>query len=375
MLKKVFLFITFSIWLWMGLSSCVSEHKASEDEVIDVHYASLLKMEQADSFTCVKVIDPWNTKRVKATYVLVPKSIGLPSNLPQGIVIRTPIGRATLTSSVHMSLMFDLHTESSMTGVTDTAYVISKKVKDYIVSHKEVLNMGSSMQPDVERIKSSHTEAVFVSPFENADYGPLGHCDIPLIECADYMETSPLGRAEWMRFYGRLFDKGEYADSLFESVEKRYLSIKEKVDKIKGVRPTVMCDLRTGGTWYQPGGESTMGRFISDAGGRYLWAERKESGSIPLSVENVLMQGRNADVWLVKYGQSSDMTYAQMKNDYPPYTQFKAWKEHHIWACNTMKSAFYEEVPFHPDLLLNNLVNIFHPEASSIKNEYYQPMK
>lgn len=375
MLNRRILFSFFKIFLLVSIVSCASERSSRDTTPLEMRYASFIKMEETDSFACATIIDPWHPERTKATYVLVPKNKPLPINLPQGILIRTPIARATLTSSVHVALLFDLHSERSMVGVTDTAYIISKKVKNYLSSHRDVANMGSSMSPDVERIKAAKVEAVFVSPFDNADYGALGHCGIPLIECADYMETSPLGRAEWMRFYGRLFGQAESADSLFESVEKNYLAIKERAAKMGGKRPTVVCDLRTGATWYQPGGESTMGRFISDAGGDYLWADRKESGSIPLNVENVLMRAKKADVWLVKYGQSADMTYGQMEKDCPIYAQFKAWKNRHIWACNTLKSPFYEEVPFHPDLLLSNLVNIFHPKAKVVQVPYYQPMK
>lgn len=373
-LYKVFFFVV-NVFILFVFASCFNSSSTDGVTSTGMCYASFIKMEETDSFTRVSVTDPWHPERTKATYVLVSKNKPLPTNLPQGTLIRVPVERAVLTSSVHMALLFDLHAEHSMVGVTDTAYVVSNRVRDYWASHKEVINMGSSMSPDVERIKAARAEVLLVSPFENADFGALGHSGIPLIECADYMETSPLGRAEWMRFYGRLFGQAERSDSLFESVEKNYLAIKERVQKIGGKRPSVVCDLRVGGLWYQPGGNSTMGRFIKDAGGDYLWAERKESGSIPMNVESVLVRAKNADIWLVKYGQSVDMTYSQMKNDSPLYTQLQAWKNRQVWACNTMKKAFYEEVPFHPDLLLKNLENIFHPTEKTPCGQYYIPMK
>ena len=126
-----------------------------------------------------------------------------------------------------MSLMLDLGAESYIVGVTDTAYVISRKVKNYLRQHKNIRNMGTSMSPNLELMKYAQCDAVFVSPFENADYSAFKKSKFTLVQCADYMETSPLGRAEWMRFYGRLFDKAAYADSLFDCVEKNYLSLKE----------------------------------------------------------------------------------------------------------------------------------------------------
>lgn len=371
MVKRLVLMICCAL----SLASCVSDRASNSNEILKMRYASLLTIEEADSFATVKVTDPWHKQRIMATYVLVPKSQKLPQNIPHGEVVRTPIERATITSAVHMSLMLDLGAESYIVGVTDTAYVISRKVRNYLRQHKNIRNMGTSMSPNLELMKYAQCDAVFVSPFENADYSAFKKSKFTLVQCADYMETSPLGRAEWMRFYGRLFDKAAYADSLFDCVEKNYLSLKEMAMNRRDKRPSVVCDLRTGNVWYQPGGNSTMGQFINDAGGQYLWADSKESGSLPLAIENVLMHGCKADIWLVKYGQAVDLTYKQMQQDYSPYTQMSAWKKHHIWACNTMKSAFYEEVPFHPERLLKNLINIFHPDKEISFDDYYVPMK
>ena len=375
MIRKFVLTICCVLCCVVCLVSCVSDKVGNSSATLKMHYASLLSIEEADSFTIVKVADPWHKQRTMASYVLVPKSQSLPLNMPHGEVVRTPIERSTLTSAVHMSLMLDLGTEQYIAGVTDTAYVISTKIKNYLRLHKDIKNMGTSMSPNLELMKYVQCDAVFVSPFENADYSAFNKSKLTLVQCADYMETSPLGRAEWMRFYGRLFGKAASADSLFDSVEKNYLLLKDMVKKGRDKCPSVMCDLRTGNIWYQPGGKSTMGQFINDAGARYLWADNKDSGSLPLGIENVLMRGSKADIWLVKYGQSDNLTYKQMQQDYLPYTQVKAWKKHRIWACNTMKTAFYEEVPFHPERLLKNLIHIFHPDVVSSSDDYYIPMK
>jgi len=220
-------------------------------------------------------------------------------------------------------------------------------------------------------LRASRPDAVFVSPFENAGHGNLERLGVPLIECADYMETSPLGRAEWMRFFGRLAGKGAEADSLFNKVEETYNSLKKKVTQCKTPCPAVMCDLLTAATWYQPGGNSTMGRLIADAGGKYLWAERKESGSLPLNLESVYARAREADYWLIKYGQAVPLTYSQMVADCPQYRRFRPWKVRHIFACNTSLVPFYEETPFHPERLLNNLASIFHPDIASGRGHCY----
>lgn len=359
--------------LLLIITACTPERKGYEGDALTLKYASLLTMQQTDSFTLAVVTDAWHPSRKLATYVLVPANRPLPHALPAGTLIRTPLKRAVITSSVHAALITELGAGQNVAGLTDTAYIVSPEVKA-LLSHG-ARSMGSAMQPDVELLRAANTDAVFVSPFENAGHGVLDRLGVPLIECADYMETSPLARAEWVKLYGRLFGMAERADSLFASVEESYLHLKEKAATSAETAPTVMCDLLTGGTWYQPGGQSTMGQLITDAGGKYLWADRKEAGSIALNMESVYAKARNADVWLVKYGQKALLSYSQMATDCPQYRNFAPWRARRIYACNTLLTPFYEEVPFHPDLLLRDLISIFHPSIVSPRTAtYYAPL-
>ena len=145
------------------------------------------------------------------------------------------------------------------------------------------------MSPVIEKIIDLHPDAILLSPFENSGgYGKLEDLDIPLVECAEYMEVSPLARAEWMRFYGLLFGKQKKADKLFAEVDKNYNDLKEQA-KDAGKGRSVMMDKQVGSVWYVPGGHSTIGQMIKDAGGRYPWEDDEHSGSLPLSFETVLV--------------------------------------------------------------------------------------
>lgn len=367
MLKYLHLILSLCLLL-----SCTS-HESSQ--VAPMQYARLLSIEQADSFALVRIADPWHQGRTLVSYVLVPDSLPLPHHLPQGNVIRTPLKRAVVTSSVHAALLMDLNAAQQMVGVTDVNYIVSERIRQYLKAHVEVKNMGATLTPDIELYKAVQADAVLVSPFEGADYGVLRHSGIPLIECADYMETSPLGRAEWMRFYGLLFGKATQADSLFALTAERYEALKQMVVKQGSEHPKVMCDLRVGSTWYQPGGASTMGQFIADAGGDYLWADRPESGSLALDLESVYARAHKADIWLVKYGQTNDLTYEQMQRDCSQYAHFKPWQQRHVFACNTYRLPFYEEVPFQPDRLLRNLIDLFKTAKVDNAEPYYTPLK
>lgn len=359
------------------LAACsVPATHSGEGQPVSLSHATLLGMAEADSFVVATVKNPWDTTRTLATYVMVPDSLPMPSHLPQGTVVRTPLRRAVVTSAVHLALLADLDALGGVGGVTDAGYIVSQRIRDYLQRHPNVADMGQSMQPNVERMRMNKVDAVLVSPFENAGHGALDNAGIPLIECADYMETSPLARAEWMRFYGRLFGLGQRADSLFAVVEQAYLACKKRVARRgSGPRPTVMSDLMQRGTWYQPSGRSTMGQFIADAGGRNLWADRTENGSVSLSFESVFQRAAKADVWLVKYGQQTDLSYAQMLRDMPQAAQFVPWQKHRVYACNTFSVPFYEEVPFHPERLLQNLADIFGGRTPQGSDVYYTPVK
>lgn len=371
-MKYLYILITA---LLLAACSAPATH-SGEGQPVSLSHATLLGMAEADSFVVATVKNPWDTTRTLATYVMVPDSLPMPRHLPQGTVVRTPLRRAVVTSAVHLALLADLDALGGVGGVTDAGYIVSQRIKDYLQRHPNVADMGQSMQPNVERMRMNKVDAVLVSPFENAGHGALDNAGIPLIECADYMETSPLARAEWMRFYGRLFGVGQRADSLFAAVEQAYLACKKRVARRgSGPRPTVMSDFMQRGTWYQPSGRSTMGQFIADAGGRNLWADRTENGSVSLSFESVFQRAAKADVWLVKYGQQTDLSYAQMLRDMPQAAQFAPWQQHRVYACNTFSVPFYEEVPFHPERLLQNLADIFGGRTPQGSDVYYTPVK
>lgn len=361
----------------MLLASCSSGRSDAQAGGNLLTHAALLEMEQTDSFAVARVKDPWGKGRLLATYVLVDRRQPLPSRLPEGQVVRVPLERAVLTSAVHAALLDELGGADRVAGLADADYVVGSRVKALLTTQGgRVKPMGSSMQPDVEQMRAVGADAVWVSPFENAGLGALATLGVPVIECADYMETSPLGRAEWMRFYGRLVGQGERADSLFLAVERAYTTLAQSVAQCRERRPTVVCDLPMGATWYEPGGHSTMGRLLADAGAGYLWADRPESGSLTLDFESVFARGHAADVWLVKYGAAAPLTYRQMATDNPRFARFVPWQKRRVWACNTLRVPFYEETPFHPERLLADLVAIFHPSLlKGAKGEtYYAPL-
>lgn len=356
--------VTTFIFLLILLSACGGRSKTSSvpatEEAISLRYAENLTLSTTEDYTIARLRNPWDTTKILHTYLLADKDKPLPEDLPEGTLVRTPLNKAIVYSSVHCGLLQQIGALKSIGGICDLKYIKLPEIKEGC-QNGTITDVGNGMNPDIEKIIDLHPDAIMLSPFENSGgYGRVEKLNIPIIECADYMETSALGRAEWMRFYGLLFGEPQKADSLFAEVEKNYNELKALVAPIS-YAPSVISELKNGSAWYVPGGKSTSARIYADAGANYVFAADEHSGSVPLAFETVFDKGQNADFWLIKYNQAIDKTYSELKRDYAPYAGFRAFKERSIYGCNTGKVAFYEDSPFHPDWLLKDLIKIFHP--------------
>ena len=366
-----------------GRSKTSSVNGAASDTLV-FKYAENITVVRHAEYIEVALRNPWDTLKTLHTYYLVNKHQPTPDHLSEGTLVPIPLEKSLVYSSVHCSLLNDLQTLKTVAGVCDRSYIRIPAIQKGC-NNGTIIDCGSSLNPNIERIIDFAPDAILLSPFENSGgYGRIEKLDIPIIECADYMETSPLGRAEWMRFFGMLTGKEQVADSLFAEIEKEYVSLKQQAARCSNNktadspvnRPSVITEMKMGSAWYVPGGKSTVARLLQDAGANYLFADNTSSGSVPLSFETVFDKGQHADFWLIKYNQQTDKKYAEIAADYAPYQHFDAWKEQRIYGCNTSKVNFYEESPFHPERLLKDLIKIFHPELlPDYETVYYSPLK
>lgn len=393
-MKKLFLLSANIVIFVLLLSACSGGSKTSshiddtEGDTLCFRYAENISIVKFDKYYKVTLRNPWDTIKTLRTYILVERhdNEGKDNNIVPGqkfkdaTTVNIPIEKAVIYSSVHCSLIDELGAIESIAGICDMKYVNVKNITE-LYNQGKIADCGEGMNPDIEKIIDIQADAIMLSPFENSGgYGRVENLNIPIIECADYMETSSLGRAEWIKFYGLLAGKAKEADSLFSKVEKEYLQLKElamNVDK----RPTVITEMKYGSAWYVPAGNSTMCKTLTDAGAKYIFDYTEGSGSKPLSFETVFDKGQKADFWLIKYNQTTDKTYSELASDYSPYKNFDAWKNRKIYGCNTRYVNFYEESPFHPEKLLKDLILIFHPELKghvlpeNSETNYFTPLK
>ncbi len=237
------------------------------------------------------------------------------------------------------------------------------------------IDFSSQMKPDVEKIVASGAQMFMVSAYDGVDLSKYRRMNLQLVECRDFMETTPLGRAAWMKKFGRLWGVGKRADSLYQEVESRYKELSRRVKKT-AARPAVFFDTMYGNMWYQPSRISTAGGMVEDAGGRLPFDISINGGSLAMSKEQVLSAAKDAEVWIIRYQGDQPMTLKQLSSLSPVYSQFRAFREGNVWGVNTSKVAYFDEAPFRPDYLLEDMVNILHPEMKlSSRMHYYTKLQ
>ena len=335
-------------------------------DTLQLKYARNLTIVTYDDRMEVTMRNPWDSTSLLGKYRLTYDGQQKADGKWQMVTI--PLHNAAVFSSVHCALLHELDADDAVGGICDFEFFNLPEYKE-AVAEGRIANLGNSMQPSLEKIIDLNPDALLPSPFENS--GGLGRVErlgIPIIWCADYMENTPLGRAEWIRFYGRLFGREKEADSIFCAVEKRYQELCAKALAAK-TKPRLLPEMPWSGQWTLPGSGSSSTKLYADAGAEYLFANLKGNGGIPLSTEKVVDRGVHADIWLIKHHGKLDR--GQMNADTPLLAGIKA----PIWWCDTSKTLLYEETPFHPERLLENLIAILHPELGiKAEHEYFKPL-
>lgn len=355
-------------------------------DTLQMKYAQLLTIVSHDEqgYTEVKVHNPWKEGTELHRYILVPKGKEGDATMAKlagqahgdgkkaaalGVktdTVRTPLESNLVFTAPHCQLLTELGCKNAITGVCDKDYINIPDIKsraqaDAKVAHP-IMDCGSSMQPDIERIIALHPEALLISPFENnGGYGKLDKLRIPIIETADYMETSPLGRAEWIKLYGLLLGSSK-ADSLFSAIEKEYLQLKAEAAKLP-LGLSILTERKTGNVWYVPGGKSTMGILLRDAHAKYIFADDQHSGSLSMSPEQIIAKGNQVDVWAFKYFGGNALTKNDLLAEYQGYQALKAFQTGTVYETDTSCEPYFELTSFHPEILLREFTILSHPEA------------
>lgn len=325
-----------------------------------VEYAKGFAIFHDPHYTRVVVYDPWKQGKLLASFVLV-------KGKPRKGQLHVPLNRVAVFSATQLDAMTRLGLLDKVMGISDVKYLKNKEILKRYAAH-QVTELEENNNYFIEKILKTKPHAMFYTPFSSGQKMPRVLSYIPAIPFLDYMEPTPLGRAEWIKFTAAFFGKEKQADSIFNRIKTQYLKLKKLAGHVKS-RPTVLSGKYYDGQWYVPGGDSYIANIFKDAGGDYLWKKVHSQASFPLDFESVFEKAQHADFWRITGTYGTTPSYSELAGENQLYTKFKAFKQHHIIYCDPGKTAYFETSPLAPQDVLADFIKAFHPELLP----HYQP--
>lgn len=359
--KKILIIFAFSFF------QCKDNSATANDEIVvknnSIRYAKGFSINKHDGFSVLKITNPWPKANKSYTYILKEKNGIIPDSLEGFTTIQIPIQSIIVTSTTHIPSLEMLNVENSLIGFPNLNYISSEKVSDRIDANK-VKEIGRNQVLNNEIILDLKPDLIVGYGIDNNNpaYDNLEKSGLKVIYNGDWNEQTPLGKAEWIKFFGALYGLDKKAETIFNQIEKDY-KITLELAKQALSKPTIMCGEMYENVWYLPQGNSWSSLFLKDAITNYLWANTTGTGSLSLPFETVLEKAKNAEFWF----QGSFSSLQEMQNSNIHYNQFDAFKNKKVYSFSSKKgktggAIFYELAGNRPDLVLKDILKIVHPE-------------
>jgi iron complex transport system substrate-binding protein len=364
---KTFFYKTIFYCFIIAFVSCKNDtgtasKSATANNTID--YASGLAIYKYTDYTVVKVIQPWPNAKADFTYILKEKNSVIPDSLADYAVIQVPLQSVVVTSTTNIPFLEMLGVEDKLIGFPHTDYVSSLKTRQ-LIDKGQVKNVGQNEKLNMEQLIDIAPELIVTFGVDNNNpmMENLQKSGLKVMIQGDWMEQSPLGKAEWIKLYGALFGKEKEAKMLFDGIVKDYKAALISVKNTKA-ETTVLYGSMYQDQWFVAKGNSWVAQFLRDAKSNYLWKDVEGTGSLGLSFEDILDKAKNAGCWIAAGPYKS---LAELRDSNPHYSQFDAFKNKNVYTFESKLGAtggtvYYELAPSRPDLVLKDFVKIFHPE-------------
>lgn len=316
-------------------------------------------------YSVVKISNPWPEANKNFTYILKEKNSSIPDSLQKYITILVPLKSIVVTSTTSIPFLEILNVEKSLVGFPHTDYISSEKTRK-LIDAGIVKNIGQNEKLNMEQLIELSPDLIvtFGVDSNNPVIDNLQKSGMKVLIQADWMEQTPLGKAEWVKLYGALFCKEKEAQTFFDKIVKNYNDALELV-ATKKPTATVLYGSMCQNQWYVARGNSWVAQFMKDAKSNYLWANVEGTGSLNLSFEKILDKAKTANYWIATGAFKNS---AEFKNSNPHYSQFDALKSKNVYTFEstigiTGGAIYYELAPSRPDLVLKDYIKIFHPET------------
>ncbi len=341
-------------------------------------YADGFAVYKKENYTKLQVIKPWPNAVDTLTYYFVPKNKVIPEIIKNQKIIRTPIERVLVTSTTDIPLLEALGVEHTLVGFPEPKYISAKKTRKRI-NTGQIKNVGSLLSLNTELILDLHPELIigFSSNASVKAFDLFERSGITTVMNGSWLESHPLGRAEWIKVFGYLFNKEKEATAYYNTIKKNYLEGKKLAHSITQ-KPTILSGNMYKDVWYVPGGNSYAAKLIHDAGGDYLWKTDTNTGSLALNFESVYDKAQHAAIWI---GGGNFTNTKALANFEEKYTLFDAFTKQQIFSKDIKKGAtggilYYEQGSLRADWVLLDLIKIFHPNlVPNHQFHFYQKLE
>ncbi len=334
-------------------------------DTVEVEYADGFSIEYHGNYKVVTVNTPWQGASEPYIYVLVQCGTPVPEGYEGEQIIEVPATSAISMSTTYIASFVELGLVDRVVAVDEGDFIFNPEVLTRF-NAGDIIEIGSGSTVNVEQTLALEPDVIFTFATGSVDYDThpvLLEAGLNVVLNSDYLESQPLGRAEWVKFIAAFFNAEAEANAIFDEVESSYHELSEVAAEAES-RPTVLANAMFGDTWYVSGGGSYAAQLIADAGGDYVWADDASTGSLPLSFEEVVDRALDANIWL---NPNFWFTLADGLAEDERYAEFAAFENGQVYNNNARVTDFGgndfgETGVLHPELILGDLIYIFHPD-------------
>ena len=374
---KSFFFKLIFLFNLLLLCGCKQNSSISSDSATtaknEIQYAKGLEIYHHKGYSILMITHPWPDAKIPFTYILQEKNGIIPDSLQQYPRISVPIQSIVVTSTTHIPALELLGVENTLVGFPNTDFISSPKTRKRIDSGKvKEVGTNETLNPEILIDMAPDVIVSFGLNNSNPTLDNLQKSGLKVLLNGDWNEQSPLGKAEWIKFFGALYGLDAKAKTIFTSIEKEYQTTLALAKKAT-YKPTVLSGAMYQDQWFVPQGESWMALFLKESQSNYLWANTNGTGSLTLPFENILEKAQTAEFWIAP-GDFSSLKEMNISN--PHYAKFEAFKNKKVYSYALHKGAkggilFFEWSSTRPDWVLKDLIAIFHPELLQNHRPYF----
>lgn len=340
---------------------------------VQAEYAEGFRITYHENYKLLEILNPFQNRVDTLRYALIPRAASGQVDVPGATEIVIPLQSLIVTSTTHVALTDVLGANNIIEGVVGGEYVYNEEVKNSL-DNNEIVSFSEG-EFNKEQALAMNPDLIMISGGQSSqfdDYRILIKSGINILVNSEWLETTPLGKAEWIKVMAALLDREERANEHFNIVKKRYKELKSEVQKANE-KPDVLINLPFKGAWFVPGGNSYTAQLLKDAGADYPWSDSEETGGLRKSFEVVYKVGLDADVWLNPGSATSKNEILTKDSRFRDFKSFQTGKiyNHYKRTNSSGGNDFWESGVVYPEIVLADLIKILHPSIVPDHSLYY----